>query len=78
MALRAVHPLGDGHEDERREETTPAIRSCPVCEGEMELVYSRNAQQVVVCTDCHSGLTVPAGAWNIARIKREASRKSSI
>ena len=38
----------------------------------MEVVYHRNSQQVIVCKDCHSGVTVPAGAWNIVRIKREA------
>jgi hypothetical protein len=38
----------------------------------MEIVYSRNAQQVVVCKDCHTGVTVPASAWNIAHVKREA------
>ena len=40
--------------------------------GKMEVVYQRNNQQVTVCQDCHSGLTVPATAWEIARIKRES------
>lgn len=39
----------------------------------MEVVYNRNNQQVVVCTDCHAGLTVPGTAWDIVRIKREAN-----
>ena len=38
----------------------------------MEVVYNRNNQQVCVCKDCHSGLTVPGTAWEIVRIKREA------
>jgi ssDNA-binding Zn-finger/Zn-ribbon topoisomerase 1 len=67
-----VNPLNDQPEDQWRQEDAPAITSCPVCRGRMELVYNRNGQQVVVCKDCHSGLTVPAAAWNIARVKREA------
>ncbi len=46
--------------------------ACPVCEGKMEVVYNRNNQQVVVCADCHSGLTIPSTAWDIARVKRAA------
>lgn len=38
----------------------------------MESVYERNHQKVCVCVDCHSGLTVPATAYDVARIKREA------
>ena len=60
-------------EEERRDtEPKPALANCPICDGKMEVVYSRNNQQVTVCTDCHSGLTVPAGAWDIVRIKRES------
>lgn len=40
----------------------------------MEVVYSRNNQQVSVCTDCHSGITVPGTAWDVVRIKREAKQ----
>jgi ssDNA-binding Zn-finger/Zn-ribbon topoisomerase 1 len=72
MALHAVNPEHGEPKDERRREDSPVIETCPVCDGSMELVYSRNAQQVIVCKDCHSGLTVPAAAWNIVRIKREA------
>jgi hypothetical protein len=43
-----------------------------MCSGKMEVVYQRNNQQVMVCQDCHSGLTVPATAWEIVRIKRES------
>jgi uncharacterized protein YbbK (DUF523 family) len=42
-----------------------------MCSGRMEVVYQRNNQQVTVCEDCHSGLTVPASAWDVVRIKRE-------
>jgi hypothetical protein len=38
----------------------------------MEKVYDRFHQQVCVCVDCHSGLTVPKTAYEVARIKREA------
>ena len=61
------------HPDERREsDPKPALSACPICDGTMEVVYARNNQQVCVCKDCHSGLTVPASAWEIVRVKREA------
>lgn len=40
----------------------------------METVYQRNNQTVCVCSECHTGVTVPSAAWEIARIKREAQR----
>ena len=52
------------------QEPLPPIPECPICGGKMELVYDRINQQVCVCTDCHSGLTIPAGAWEIQRKKR--------
>ena len=52
--------------------------SCHVCEGTMELVYDRPAQKVVVCTDCHSGLTIPVTAWDIKRAKRSNKSKSEL
>ena len=48
------------------------LKTCPICQGKMELVYDRHHQKVVVCVDCQSGLSVPQSAWEIARIKREA------
>lgn len=36
----------------------------------MELVYDRYNQQVCVCLDCHSGITIPATAWDVQRLKR--------
>jgi ssDNA-binding Zn-finger/Zn-ribbon topoisomerase 1 len=69
MALQSVNP----HPEERRDsEPKPAIATCPVCSGQMEVVYARNNQQVTVCKDCHSGLSIPASAWEIVRIKRES------
>ncbi len=61
-------------DDGRESDPSPAIANCPICDGKMEVVYHRNNQQVCVCTDCHSGLTVPNAAWEIARIKRNANR----
>ena len=37
----------------------------------MELVYDRLNQRVCVCTDCHSGITVPASAFEVLKLKRE-------
>ena len=71
MALEAHDPVPD---DPRRSDPKAALTSCPVCDGTMEVVYSRNNQHVSVCADCHSGLTVPGTAWDIARVKREAKR----
>jgi hypothetical protein len=69
MALEAANPEPD---EEHEQAVRPAIPTCPVCEGRMEVVYARNKQQVSVCTDCHSGITIPAAAWEIVRIKRES------
>lgn len=44
--------------------------ACPICSGRMELVYDRLNQQVCVCIECHSGLTIPASAWDVQRRKR--------
>jgi hypothetical protein len=41
----------------------------------MELFYDRTNQRVCVCTDCHSGLTIPASAWAIQTAKRAAGAK---
>jgi ssDNA-binding Zn-finger/Zn-ribbon topoisomerase 1 len=70
MALEPVKPLSDNPDEKRKD--SPAIAACPICDGKMEVVYQRNNQQVVVCADCHSGLTVPATAWEIVRIKKQA------
>jgi ssDNA-binding Zn-finger/Zn-ribbon topoisomerase 1 len=75
MALHAVNPLSPDPEDERRQDA-PVLATCPICEGKMDVVYNRNNQQVVVCEDCHSGLTVPNSAWEVVRIKRQAKPRS--
>lgn len=72
MALHAVNPLNDKPQDDQRQESTPALRTCPICEGSMEVVYERHNQQVMVCKDCLSGITVPANAWEIVRIKKQS------
>ena len=41
------------------------IEVCPICGGAMEAVYSRAHQQVCVCVDCHTSITVPAEAWKL-------------
>ena len=40
----------------------------------MELVYDRFNQQVFVCVECHSGITIPFTAWEIQRLKRDRKR----
>jgi hypothetical protein len=42
----------------------------------MELVYDRYNQQVCVCRDCYSGITIPLAAWEIRRIKRDQKPQS--
>jgi len=49
--------------------TPPACPECPICTGRMEVVYDRFNQQVCVCVECHTGLSIPVSAWEIRRIK---------
>lgn len=49
----------------------PQFPACPVCGGQMELVYSRFGENVVVCVDCQTGLTIPRKAWDIAAAKKQ-------
>ena len=37
----------------------------------MAVVFHRYGQMVAVCVDCHSGLTIPAAAREVGRLKRE-------
>ena len=69
MAHKAGKPESD---DRRKRDVRPVIATCPVCKGRMEVVYARNNQQVSVCTDCHSGITIPPAAWEILRTKRDS------
>ena len=43
---------------------------CPVCHGHMDVVYSRHGENVLVCVDCHTGLTIPKNAWSISAVKK--------
>jgi hypothetical protein len=70
MPLNAANPP-DGDHDSAPCQVVPA---CPICDGRMEEVYDRFHQKVCVCIDCHTGITVPGTAWEVARIKREAKR----
>ena len=58
-----------------RHRLEPEVRqlapTCPICGGKMETVYSRAHQIVCVCIDCHSGLSVPSTAYDVARVKVE-------
>ena len=54
---------------------SPTHPECPVCGGQMELVYERFNQQVCVCVDCHTGLTIPAAAWEVQQKKRSRNRR---
>ena len=71
MALYRVNPEKSHYPGDRRKDA-PALSLCPICRGKMQMVYKRNNQQVIVCMDCHSGVTVPGAAWAIARAKRHA------
>ena len=51
------------------------ITTCPVCDGRMEMIYSRGHQDVSVCADCGSDLTVPTTAWEV--LKRKQQKKSA-
>lgn len=51
-------------------EPMDAVAMCPVCGGKMELVYDRRHIRASVCIDCHTGITVPTDAWDVARVKR--------
>ena len=46
------------------------VPPCPTCQGLLEPVYSRFGENVFVCIDCHTGISVPRGAWEIARLKK--------
>lgn len=35
----------------------------------MEVVYDRPRTKVCVCVDCHTGITVPAEAWEVAKAR---------
>ena len=47
------------------------LEICPVCGGTLEMVYERPHQKVCACADCHTSITVPVVAWDIARVKKK-------
>lgn len=53
-----------------------AIPPCPTCGGLLERVYSRFGESVHVCVDCHTGVTIPRKAWEIAGVKETQRDKS--
>lgn len=50
------------------------IPPCPVCGAALERVYSRFGEAVYVCIECHTGVTVPRRAWDIAAVKKAQRR----
>ena len=68
MATRAVHVFKENPQDE----TPRNIPACSICDGKMVLAYDRYQQKVCVCTDCHTSITIPGSAWEVAIEKREA------
>jgi reverse gyrase len=44
---------------------------CPVCGGQIEKTSERLDGARYACTECLCAVTVPAAAWDIARVKRE-------
>jgi hypothetical protein len=68
MTTRAVKIF----KDKPQPDASPRIPDCSICAGRMVLAYDRYQQKVCVCTDCHTSLTIPGSAWDIASHKREA------
>jgi hypothetical protein len=66
MVLRAVKRKGPQNPG-----PCDILELCPVCGGKMEMVYSRQHQQVCACADCQTTITVPVVAWDIARVKKK-------
>ena len=59
--------------ESQREPDEVEMPACPICTGKLETVYHRYHQKVVVCADCHVGVTIPGSAWTVARLKREGN-----
>jgi hypothetical protein len=38
----------------------------------MKVAYDRYHQKVCVCLDCHTSVSVPGSAWQIAKRKRDS------
>lgn len=46
------------------------VPPCPVCGAVIERVYSRFGENVYVCVECHTGISVPRRAWDIADVNK--------
>jgi len=68
MASRTGNPAPHNPQGDSRE----IIPGCSICNGTMILAYDRYQQKVCVCTDCHTSITIPGEAWQVARVKRES------
>jgi uncharacterized protein YbbK (DUF523 family) len=55
--------------------TAKEIRACPICSGVLERVYSRFGESVFVCVECHTGMSVPRNAWDIAAVRKQQRQK---
>ena len=72
MALHALKRRDADNPD--NPEPCEVITTCPVCGGHMEAVYSRAHQKVCECGDCHTNITIPSSAWDIARVKGKSGK----
>lgn len=68
--LKFPQALPSARSEPLEPEALDAVAVCPVCGGKMELVYDRRHISASVCVDCHTGITIPTDAWEVARVKR--------
>ena len=73
MATRAVSEPND----ESPGQAHPKIPRCAICEGNMVLAYDRYRQKMCVCVDCHTSMTIPGSAWEVAARKRASRERSA-
>ena len=64
MASDRVKQLNHRPEFARTE--TAGVATCPVCDGNMEVLQQGNGHSLSVCANCHADVTA-FGAWTIAR-----------
>ena len=60
-----------GTYDQRMEPTSAFALLCPVCGGRVEKTGERDKRSLFACVECDCDVSVPEGAWDLARIKRE-------
>ena len=68
MATRSVNIVNE----QPQGDSPRKLPACSICEGKMVLAYDRYQQKVCVCTDCHTSITIPGSAWDVASDKRAA------